>query len=54
MGMKHPRYSRAVLKTRRWQALRHKALRRDRFQCVSCGARGRMEGATSHTSIDRP
>ncbi len=43
MGIKHPRYSRAVLKTRRWQALRLKAKRRDGFQCVACGARGRLE-----------
>jgi len=44
MGLdRSPRYSRAVLKTRRWQALRLEALRRDGWQCVQCGARTRLE-----------
>lgn len=44
MGVsRFPRYSRAVLKTRRWQALRLEALRRDGWQCVQCGSRVRLE-----------
>lgn len=44
MGLaRWPRHSRAVLKTRRWQALRMEALRRDGFACVQCGARSRLE-----------
>jgi len=37
------RYSRHVLRSRRWPALRQQALRRDGFACVECGARGRLE-----------
>lgn len=37
------RHSRSVTQSRRWPALRVAALRRDGFQCVSCGARGRLE-----------
>jgi len=44
MGLdRFPRYSRAVLKTRQWQALRLEALRRDGWQCVQCGSRVRLE-----------
>lgn len=44
MGLtRWPRHSRAVLKTRRWKALRLEALRRDGFACVQCGARSRLE-----------
>ncbi|MEM1396049.1 MAG: HNH endonuclease [Pseudomonadota bacterium] len=43
MGMKWKRYSNAVTRTKRWKALRLEALRRDGFQCVQCGARGRLE-----------
>ena len=37
------RHSRAIIRTRRWKALRQEALRRDGWQCVQCGARGRLE-----------
>ncbi|MDT0635046.1 HNH endonuclease [Spectribacter hydrogenooxidans] len=37
------RPSRAVLKSRRWPALRIQALRRDGWRCVQCGRRGRLE-----------
>ena len=37
------RNSRGVLKCRRWPALRQRALRRDGFRCVICGATGRLE-----------
>jgi 5-methylcytosine-specific restriction endonuclease McrA len=39
----HTRYSKRVTATRRWQALRLEALRRDGFRCVICGATGRLE-----------
>ncbi len=32
-----------VTRSPRWKALRLQALRRDGFQCVQCGARGRLE-----------
>ncbi|MCR9128444.1 MAG: HNH endonuclease [Alphaproteobacteria bacterium] len=41
--MKYHRHSRAVLKTKRWKALRLQALRRDGWACVQCGARTRLE-----------
>lgn len=41
MGMK--RFSRPVLRTKRWKALRLEALRRDDYKCVKCGRRGRLE-----------
>ena len=37
------RYSRPVLKTRRWQVLRHQILERDGWQCRCCGERRRLE-----------
>lgn len=38
------RYSRPVLKTKRWQVLRQEVLERDNWQCVKCGTRrGRLE-----------
>lgn len=44
MGLKHfHRHSAEVIRTRRWQALRLLAKRRDGFQCVQCGAHGRLE-----------
>ena len=44
MGMKrYHRQSAAVIKSKRWRALRIQALRRDGFACIQCGARGRLE-----------
>jgi len=44
MGVRRwKRYSAWVTRSRRWPALRQQALRRDGFQCVQCGARGRLE-----------
>ncbi len=38
------KYSRPVLKTKRWQALRHQILERDGWKCRACGTRrGRLE-----------
>jgi 5-methylcytosine-specific restriction endonuclease McrA len=37
------RFSAYVLRDRRWPTLRQATLRRDGFQCRSCGARGRLE-----------
>lgn len=37
------RHSEAVIRSRRWKALRLRALRRDGFRCVKCSARGRLE-----------
>jgi 5-methylcytosine-specific restriction endonuclease McrA len=48
--MSYRRHSTAVIKSRRWRALRLETLRRDGFRCVGilpdgsmCGARGRLE-----------
>lgn len=46
MGMKRDnftRYSRPVLRTKRWKALRHVILERDGWACVQCGAIKRLE-----------
>ena len=43
MGVNWHRHSRAVIKTKRWKRLRVEILRRDDYQCRSCGARGRLE-----------
>lgn len=43
MGVKYDRHSKALLRTKRWQALRWEILERDGFACVQCGARGRLE-----------
>ena len=43
MGVKYPRHSDRVTRSKRWKGLRLQALRRDGWQCVSCGARGRLE-----------
>lgn len=37
------RYSRPVLRTKRWKVLRQEILERDGWKCRSCGARGRLE-----------
>lgn len=37
------RFSRPVLKTRRWQVVRHEVLERDGWACRRCGASGRLE-----------
>ena len=41
--MKFKRYAKWVYRDRRWPALRLQAKRRDGWQCVQCGARGRLE-----------
>jgi len=45
MGLKkeYRRHSAAVIRDKRWPALRLAAKRRDGFQCVKCGAVGRLE-----------
>lgn len=37
------RHSAAVIRSRRWKALRQQALRRDGWRCVKCGGRRRLE-----------
>ena len=43
MGVNYDRHSKAILRTKQWQALRWQILERDGFACVQCGARGRLE-----------
>lgn len=44
MGLRRwKRHSEIVTRTRRWQALRQEALRRDGYQCRQCGARGLLQ-----------
>jgi 5-methylcytosine-specific restriction endonuclease McrA len=45
MGVRqdHKRHSGRITKTRRWQALRQEALRRDGWRCVQCPERRRLE-----------
>lgn len=44
MGLERFRRNSArITRSRCWPALRVETLRRDGFQCVSCGARGRLE-----------
>lgn len=43
MGMRFPEHSRRIIRTKRWRGLRLEVLRRDGWQCVKCGARGRLE-----------
>lgn len=37
------RHSKHIISTKRWKRLRVEILRRDDWQCVQCGARGRLE-----------
>lgn len=37
------RFSKSITSTKRWKSLRVRALRRDGFKCVACGAQGRLE-----------
>lgn len=41
MTRRFARYSAAVIRTRRWKALRLQVLRRDGWRCVKCGDPGR-------------
>lgn len=43
MSWQGHRYSRAVTRTERWKRLRVEILRRDKWCCVKCGARGNLE-----------
>lgn len=45
MGMRkeYRRYSKPVLRTKRWKMLRMEIMERDGFACVKCKARGRLE-----------
>ena len=37
------RHSRKIIRSKRWEALRWEALKRDRFQCRQCSSVGRLE-----------
>jgi 5-methylcytosine-specific restriction endonuclease McrA len=39
----YTRYSRPVLKTKRWQVLRHVILERDGWACIQCGSHRHLE-----------
>lgn len=41
--MIYKRVGASIYKTERWKAVRTMAKRRDGWQCVQCGARGRLE-----------
>jgi 5-methylcytosine-specific restriction protein A len=43
MGVRHHRHSDRVTRSKRWRALRLKALRRDGWRCVKCGSAGPLE-----------
>lgn len=43
MGLTYHRHSARIISSKRWQALRLNAKRRDGFRCVECGAAGRLE-----------
>jgi 5-methylcytosine-specific restriction endonuclease McrA len=56
MGLKRKfeRPSKRVQSSKRWKALRLRVLRRDNWQCVQCGARGRVEVDHILPVRDRP
>lgn len=43
MGMRYERHSAAVIRSKRWKAVRLQVKRRDGWRCVQCGARDRLE-----------
>lgn len=43
MAVRYHRYSKGVLRTERWKAVRLQAKRRDGWKCVTCGSQGRLE-----------
>lgn len=44
MGLRgYDRHSAAVIRTARWKVVRKQVKDRDRWNCVECGARGRLE-----------
>lgn len=43
MGMRFPRTGTAIYKTEQWKAVRYQAKCRDKWKCVQCGTRGRLE-----------
>lgn len=44
MGLKqYDRHSAAVIRSPRWKSLRYQAKRRDRWTCVQCGSKQRLE-----------
>lgn len=55
MMRRYHRYSAAVIKSRRWKALRLLALRRDGWRCVECGKPGRevdhIKGVRTHPEL---
>ena len=55
MGVKqYDRHSKALIRTKRWQALRWQIMERDGFACVECGARGRLEVDHKHPVRTHP
>ena len=54
MGVMWTRYSDRVIRSRRWRALRLKALRRDKWRCVTCGSAGRLEVDHKEPVRERP
>lgn len=56
MGLRkeYTRHSRRITRGPRWAALRMQALERDGWQCVKCGARGRLEIDHIEPVRDRP
>ncbi|MBJ3777872.1 HNH endonuclease [Acuticoccus mangrovi] len=48
------RHSAHITRSKRWARLRWDILRRDGFQCVECGARGRLEVDHRHPVRTHP